>query len=405
MKLKHKLLIFILNKKITDEKILVFLILSISLISVTNAQNVPACDTDWDWLENSRENWLYYPTWGMPGQSYEIGTSISKYVDGYINKNYSNPDLKQIVDGEDYTKEEGWELLAKNFGCGVPIDHPYFLLYNRYRGTIRLFMYGADADLSAQQAVVSLEWNTGSNKTSLLSPLNTYCYATNKYPNNVPAEKGLNSVSTYWETYWFVTDFAVTFDHTTDANASNYALFFKVSLVEVSTVDVRGEFEYVTTSYSLQGDKASKTSKNTPDGLKEFATEGKKFTEKIPSRKEMQKTVDQAASSLNTYSDKVCPNNSDKRARENLAAYLSDVSDDFEKGGELSNILLGISDIGGIAGGAFKTIVGLYDMFSGKAKSTSTGTIFQPTISHGTVSLTRGKKHCAESAKFERHNI
>ena len=52
-------------------------------------------------------------------------------------------DIDDINMGEDYSPTEGWVLLKKDFGCsGGGIDYPYFILYNKYRGVIRLFMYG-----------------------------------------------------------------------------------------------------------------------------------------------------------------------------------------------------------------------------------------------------------------------
>ncbi|MDL5048738.1 hypothetical protein QQ054_22250 [Oscillatoria amoena NRMC-F 0135] len=45
---------------------------------------------------------------------------------------------------------DGWELLKKDFGLeigGAPVNNPYFILYNKYRGLLRIFVARGDQQL------------------------------------------------------------------------------------------------------------------------------------------------------------------------------------------------------------------------------------------------------------------
>ena len=48
--------------------------------------------------------------------------------------------LSEIALAKDYTKANGWRLIARDFGCHTPIATPYFALYNRPRGVVRIYV-------------------------------------------------------------------------------------------------------------------------------------------------------------------------------------------------------------------------------------------------------------------------
>ena len=42
----------------------------------------------------------------------------------------------------DFQVADGWELVKKNFGTPTtPVSTPYFILYNKYKSILRVFMY------------------------------------------------------------------------------------------------------------------------------------------------------------------------------------------------------------------------------------------------------------------------
>jgi hypothetical protein len=58
-----------------------------------------------------------------------------------------------IAQNLDYTRAKGWELLRRDFGCTHITSYPYFVLYNRYSGLIRVFIYENEQHLFSSMAV------------------------------------------------------------------------------------------------------------------------------------------------------------------------------------------------------------------------------------------------------------
>lgn len=366
-------------KKNIPKIYLVFIFIFIGILKM-NGQANPCRDVNWNWLDESDANWTYRPV--NSGNNVLMGSPLGD------NKNRNTGDFYDMFVGEDNTKEEGWTLLAKDFGCTLPIEYPYFILYNRYKGIIRLFVYGGPIGLGANKAIVTLEWENNTYRTSLLSPQNIHCYANSLYlaDTTLPIEKGLHVTDPYYQTYWFSADFLVAFDQNTDNSKTGFMLKFAISLVEQSEVELDGAFQFTTRSYALKGDAADKTPSSS-GSLKDYAVKGKGFVEKIPDYDKMVKGTEKAKKDLEKFSEWTCDNFEDTKAGDRFAVALMDASNAFGKNGEIRNVLEGIGSAGGVIGTGLKTVIGIYDLFSGKAKSTPAEVKMQPTISNGTMSL------------------
>ncbi|MFA6402906.1 MAG: T9SS type A sorting domain-containing protein [Salinivirgaceae bacterium] len=367
-------------------KIKYFILFTISLLWVNSSIfGQTFCNTtDWNWLDLSQTNWKYYDDYMVPRDL------RNPFSGDQLNK----LDLSNIAKGEDYTQDEGWVLLDKEFGCINGTKYPYFILYNKYRGIIRLYIYGIDRPLAAQEALVSLTWNqSGAGKNALLSGLNnSFLYPNDKYQafNQSTVEKSIFRVSPYYENYWYVADFNVTFDLSTDPLISLKELAFDISLVETSDVSLNGTFQFTTyplTSVNVKGNQTSNNPTPVNNDYKDYLLQGKNYVEKIPDIKEMTKITEKASSDLYKYSQTVCTNFGSTPAGENFSDAIFDLSNDLNTGGNLSKFLLGVSNVGGVVGTGLKVAVGLIDLFSGKSKNTTSGAMLQPTISSGTISL------------------
>ncbi|MDF2192999.1 3-coathanger stack domain-containing protein [Paraflavitalea sp. CAU 1676] len=73
----------------------------------------------------------------------------------FVNPTTTSLDL--ISQSGDYTRSKGWELLQRNFGCGGVTAYPYFVLYNRFSGLIRVFVYQPDTQPHYSSIMVHVE--------------------------------------------------------------------------------------------------------------------------------------------------------------------------------------------------------------------------------------------------------
>jgi hypothetical protein len=146
-----------------------------------HAQN--ACSDDlnvydtWDWTQN--ENPAYTDTTII---SYRVShtTGISTVVDAYVpspfdqddnmNTEFLNDEQKIAKDFHPY---DGWVLVRRKLGQPYydyysSVTNPYFILYNRYNATLRVFVFVTLESQANTQIDVSLQFNGAFKKASAL---------------------------------------------------------------------------------------------------------------------------------------------------------------------------------------------------------------------------------------------
>lgn len=155
----------------------------------------------WDWTQNVKYD-LY---WNNPTSGSATGvllpwfqTTSSAYSD--LAADY---DSSQI----DFYQQEGWVLLAKDFGSSSPVNGPpYFLLYNKYRGIVRVFVYDVHSSYSYGQMQLSVV--PGATSTPLLTFNSGIPHFINDYDSG-------GDLSSVWEVFpiatgrWSYCDFTV----------------------------------------------------------------------------------------------------------------------------------------------------------------------------------------------------
>ncbi len=85
---------------------------------------------DFDW-EDPNLNWMPYPT----------NTINPPWVG--LGSLYSNVDPDVLTD---IKKSDGWVLVYNTFNTESAVPNPYFILYNKYRGIMRVFLYLNNVD-------------------------------------------------------------------------------------------------------------------------------------------------------------------------------------------------------------------------------------------------------------------
>lgn len=140
----------------------------------------PNLNPDWDWINGDVQPdgypryVIYFQDQPRPGEEWQ-------YLPPWKQSD-SWPGLL------DRFKEDGWILLARDFGSptrriGVN-GSVYFALYNKYRSVLRVFFLIRKAQQNFQYAMMTLTWREPDSKiTGSLTSLASYCEALDKVVN------------------------------------------------------------------------------------------------------------------------------------------------------------------------------------------------------------------------------
>jgi len=97
-----------------------------------------------------------------------------------ISRNSNLDHFQQTIAAtdKDFWPEDGWELLAKDFGLPGGIsqatENPFYALYNKYTGKLRVFFLATEkpSDKKANIAAIRIIFSYGTRKTALFQNLN-----------------------------------------------------------------------------------------------------------------------------------------------------------------------------------------------------------------------------------------
>lgn len=173
------------------------------------------------WLNNGDFDWTtnLWPVLMTGGQ--EDGEMIFSpfFEDG------SHPNIEAMNlngDDRDFEPEDGWELVvyqngymyegaSPNFDYDFPEDHPIFVLYNRHRSVLRVFILQNEGLLDAnhQQAFITVKHVDGT-QNAVLSPLGDQSKALDAFDKTVELS-GMNRVNASSRN-WMYADFMMLYD-------------------------------------------------------------------------------------------------------------------------------------------------------------------------------------------------
>ncbi len=161
------------------------------------------------------------------------------------NPFFSNqPEFQNIALQEDYKSENGWEALAYNLGYDnnnilllAPPQHSYFLLYNKYRGILRVMLKWSGVPSTFNQSLLTIQFSSGF-QTNLLDmttyekPLLAPHIPNPKYTTSLKFFNGVDN--------WSYADFKVNYDPCTCNFSENSRLLLKTNLIQNSTISLSG---------------------------------------------------------------------------------------------------------------------------------------------------------------------
>nr|WP_315258028.1 T9SS type A sorting domain-containing protein [uncultured Flavobacterium sp.] len=217
-----------------------------------------------------------------------------KYNTTYQPNSYTpNPFLsnqsafQDIALQQDYKAENGWEAIAYNIGYDnnnnalqAPPQHTYFLLYNKFRGILRVLVKWSGVPSTFNNAQLTLQFSSGF-QTNLLDMTT---YEKPLLSPHIPNPKYTTNLTFFNDaTSWSYADFKVNYDPCTCNFTENARLKLYTNLIQNSTINLTGAINGTITSIangsgtdtsggkfwsSLDG--ASKTFTTAHKGVKSF---------------------------------------------------------------------------------------------------------------------------------------
>lgn len=345
----------------------------------TNPSALPDWYTpNWDWQDPTPSNWYG-----------NISTGTLATASPFTH-NSNTDDMIKIVNGLDYDPSQGWVLLAKDFGViggsNAANATPYFILYNKYKSILRLFLYYGNANPTINSASVILKWNSSINSpianNSLLTHANEYALANENYPISNNPEKHINYLNQVSNSgAWGVTEYLVNFDPNTLKNINNFQhIDFDFKLSTISEISINGEFKFSTESATAKSPPQAVVNGSNPN-LLDYVVDGKTALAKAPLKSELKEGFDKIANKVSDIDEKFC---------NNFTRDLSNLNNSLQNG-KLKDYLLGGASLLEEAGGFLGTVGTVLDLFINKSNSavaTNTETFIQPTVSQGDMVLT-----------------
>lgn len=158
--------------------------------------------------------------------------NVDKFTFAFID-NMSPADL-------DYYPSDGWELLYKDFGQpGSEREFAYFVLYNKYSGIVRPFIYILTSEVSSfNRVVIKMKFKDLTDaRTALMSHANPVMKSIKNFnPENYYAVPDFYEIGN--QGFWLYADFPVTFDPCTCNSESD--LLFEVGIINQASITLKG---------------------------------------------------------------------------------------------------------------------------------------------------------------------
>ena len=186
----------------------------------------PNLDATWDWTQHS---WTAY--FNNADGSVGSVTTLNPFIDG-SQKIYGNVDVSKA----DMYPAGGWMLVSRDFGTPTEANaYPFVLLYNKYRGILRVCILRTyDVQSSYQQ--ITLSFANNSSYPGLFDYSPTLTPYVRSYPilNTRNSDYKQTAVTFAGVQEWMIADFDVKkYSPNMDDNTA-----FNISMSEISQSDI-----------------------------------------------------------------------------------------------------------------------------------------------------------------------
>ena len=213
------------------------LLLGMSCYAYGQPCPVNSTPTTWDWRGSG--DYTFY----LNGSRYNPVGGVVRRKSPWFDVN-TNENVAAFRDQnpKDYEPSGGWVLVQRDFGDPARfINHPYFILYNKYTGILRIFVAISETVAGYNSAIIALKYANNTTRTAVLGFYSDedYIYPTQTFDNSV-SEITVGNSYAYDLPYWLHADFVMNYDPCT-CNVTNPNLQFTVKLVSKSTLTFKAE--------------------------------------------------------------------------------------------------------------------------------------------------------------------
>lgn len=172
----------------------------------------------WDWRNKSDANWTARIDYG---QATPTTRSIASPFEPSSIGQPNTQHLWLAQNTRDYEQTEGWELVYKDFGLTTAngVSNPHFILYNRFRGILRVFYCITKQQSTLSSSAIIVAWNGGkvstlfeSGKSSMNSNKSFSKNIRIEIPNKIPINEAF---------IWQFADIPVNYDPCTCNSSMN----------------------------------------------------------------------------------------------------------------------------------------------------------------------------------------
>jgi len=186
---------------------------------------------EFDWTQEYYDFILNTP--GNP----VLETVQSPFFDGASNNNIYH--LNNVAP-KDFDDANGWELILNRFGTNTdPVSTPFLVLYNRYEGVLRTFVWIQQSLGGYDNAKLTIKFNELEIKQSAaLNLITSPMTALDAWPRGITMETP-NSYINQIGGYWLFADYPIVYDPCTCNNAST--LQVSADLIDISSISLTME--------------------------------------------------------------------------------------------------------------------------------------------------------------------
>lgn len=329
-------------------------------VSCPNPQieDVICSNQHWNW-ETSKTSDDYCAIW----------TARTSNGATYLGNPWENASgtLANIANAKDYKHDQGWELIRRDFGCGGNNDYPWFILYNKYNGLMRVYVYLGNSNNTFSRIVGVLEHAPGQKNSAVMShsysqgvmrSADAYLEGSIGSEEIILYEAGaLGTLS------WGVLQYRPTLD----PNITNVAYRnneFSVKIYGYNDSDVTLEGEGVTQPYGIAGNRSKINTGGNGNNINQFTTESQKILKYVSNIDKYRKDLHQKASK-----------HRDKTSHPTIKDVLANVADLTRDKSTFSKTLGTISSVASTAGGVIGAIGSVIGFFTDSAPTPPSPTI------------------------------
>lgn len=206
-----------------------------------NAQNFIHTTNIWDWRDDSPNNWMAYVI------NDDNSLSAIYLPSPFEAALFTQPNTEHLFitsNERDFETSDGWELVYKSFGVGLGpneyVENPGFVLHNRFRGVLRIFLYAqTDVGNGLSAGRLRFKFSNGSDKQSAaLAYAKSFVDALDQFEKDILASVP-NDYQNPEGGRWFMADIPVAYDPCTCANSINEV---NQLTPNISSMEVGGDF-------------------------------------------------------------------------------------------------------------------------------------------------------------------